>query len=221
MGGDALRLGVALVEELGRPAMGRQPLSRLDRLVDGGTHDGWTNSTFSVDTCNRSVRASELAASDARCLVVELRELGRMLELGAVAEHGDRHGQPPRLGGERDSRSVTARVTAFRPDLAYPPGVLGRRREALAVDRVEDRPQEQRVAAGGRVARDDERLLGLDLELVPGQRATEVTLNAVGLITSAEGSAISSVSSSFSTLCSGGRRPRTTTSGSPSSRRAR
>ena len=93
-----------------------------------------------------------------------------MLELGAVAEHGDRHGQPPRLGGKpRQPQRHRARHR-LRPDLAHPPGVLGRRREALAVDRVEDRPQEQRVAAGGRVARDDERLLGLDLELVPGQR---------------------------------------------------
>ena len=169
MSSDALRLGTSRVEDLRCPPVGEQPLGGLDRLVDGGPDDR-------VDELDGRRRdAQEVGASQGgrgergEVPVVELGEDGRVAELGAVAEHRRGHREPPRLG--RQSREPQRHRARDRlgPDLAHLRGVLGRRREALAVHRVENRAQEERVAAGGRVAGDHEGLFRLDRELRPRQ----------------------------------------------------
>jgi hypothetical protein len=137
--GDALGLLAGLVEQLGGPAVHRQPLRGLDRLVDGGAHDR----VDELDVLGRDaqeVGAGERGRRERREVpVVQVGERRRMPNFGSVAEHGDGNREAPGLRGKtREPQRHRARHR-LRPDLAHPAGVLGRGREALAVDRIQNR----------------------------------------------------------------------------------
>ena len=101
--------------------------------------------------------------------VVELGQRGDVAQVGPVAEHGRRRGEPPgRLGQAREAQRHRA-GDRLRPDLVDARRVLGRGREALTLQRVEEGAHEERVSAGRLVAGRDGLGLRLHAELLLGE----------------------------------------------------
>ena len=182
-------------------------MRRLDRLVHGRAHHRV-----------RRTRPSASSRAAARRARARSRRASRA---------GDRRAPraPPRRAARRRRRAPPPRSrSAWPPPAAVraavqPHGspaparprararVLGDRLDALPVQRSDERADEERVAAGRGVARRDELGTGGVLKYSVTTIATPGSLSAVGRMTSAVGSETSSVRSSFSTDCSGGRRP--------------
>ena len=160
--GDLLRLRAGLGQDLRRSAMRGDAFRRRHVVVDGGTHDR-------VRERGRQLEMQQVGARERRrrvaCeLTVDPGELGSVSQLRPVAEHGDRTREHSRL--RRETREPQRHRTRhrLRPDLLDAARIRGSRCEPLALDRVQERPHEQRVAAGRSPARVDEFLVRLTIE---------------------------------------------------------
>ena len=179
-----------------------------------------------MDEPERGLKAEDRRLGESRCRVcgdvtVEVRERRYDAELRILAEHCRcprqrsgfaRQARQPQLDGPRDGG---------RPDLHHRPRLVGPRGHLLARERVEQRAQQQRVAARRLEARPRERLVGVGGEHARTSASTAAWLSAFGSTSRAAGSATSSESSTFSNPCSGGRSAATTSTGRPSSLRTR
>ena len=137
---------------------------RVDRCAD-----------HRMDEPERGVKAEDRRLGESRCRVrgdvtVEVRERRHDAELRILAEHCRRPGQRSGLARQAREPQLDGARDGGRPDLHHRSRVLGPRRHLLARERVEQRAQQQRVAARRLEARPRERLVGVGGEHAPDER---------------------------------------------------
>jgi hypothetical protein len=206
-------------EQLGGPSVGAGALVSTDLLVDGCPH-------HRVDELQRVLDAQETGADQHRRgpggrLHVQVGQGRGVLQMGPVPQHGGGPHQGGRRGGQAGQPERDRPGHRLRARLEHTSGVGGGRDELFPREGVEQRLQVQRVAPGRRVARVGKGRVGFGGERLAGQRRHRRRPQRAGPCPTAAGSASTSVSSDDWRPCSGGRAATATSSGSPSSRRAR
>ena len=159
---DLLGLGAGLGEDRRRAAVRGDALGRRHVVVHRRAHDR-------MRELERHLVVQEVGAGERRrrvaCEVtLETREGCCMPELCAAAEHRDRAHEHRRLRRQARQTQRDRPRDRLGPDLRDAHRVLARRVEAFALDRVEQRLDEERIAAGRRPAGADEVLVRLPAE---------------------------------------------------------
>ncbi len=175
--GDLLGLGAGRREHLGRPAVGLGTLRPGDVVVDDGAHHRMGELERQVRP--QHVRARERCGGVRRGVHAESGEGGGVLELRAPTEDGHRPRERRRLG--RDARQSQRHRAGhrLRPDREDPRRLRRGRLHALAAERVEQRLEEERIAAGRLLARVHELGRRLDAERLAREERRRVAAERV------------------------------------------
>jgi hypothetical protein len=156
--GHALGRGSRLRENPGGARVEQLALARRDVVVDRVAHEGVHEGELRIAA--EYLRVRELVGGAGRVLDWDLRYERRRGDLGAVAEDGDGTHEPPRLGGQARQPQQHRARDGTGAQLAHRSGIGGVWSDPLDPQCAHELAQEQRVAAGRRVAGGAERVVG-------------------------------------------------------------
>ena len=148
---DLLGRRVGLGEELGGRRVLVLALGAVQVRVDRGAEDRMHEGKVALDA--EQAVSGERRGRVRSELAVDTGERCRVGEPHVVAEHGDRLRERGRLDRQARQPKADRARDGFGADLVHALRVLRLRGDALARERVEERSEEQRVAAGRLVAR--------------------------------------------------------------------
>ena len=166
--GDALGRCSCRGQRLGRRRVPRLPLARREVLVERGAHDGMDEPQTRPP--DEDVGPHEVVRRRGGGLLAEPRHLTGELQLGVVAQHGDGSGQLVRRRAERGEPMQDEAAHGRRADRLDVAGGSGRRLDPGRFESGEQLAQEQRVAAGRRMACAAERLRRVRAQALPRER---------------------------------------------------
>jgi hypothetical protein len=158
--GDAHRRDVLVAQDLGGAAVQRRALARADVGVDGGCQQGVGEAQHA-----RAGRAQDLAGGErvgggGHAGGVAAGQRGDVAHLGVVAEDRDRARDARRVVGQAHEPHRHRAQDRFGRERADALGVVGRRPEALGLDRADELAEQKAVALGHAPAGVGERLVG-------------------------------------------------------------
>ena len=214
---DHLGRGTEVHQRSRRALVQQLSLGRGEVVVDGVAHQR-------VHEAERRLRPQDLrprqgASGNRDTVLVNLGQRRDCREPGTVAQHrdgaryGDGVGRQPCQPQQHRARHRA------RPDLADHIGVSPVGPHAVRLQRLEQLPYEQGIAAGSRVTRGAERLLGFGPRRPRTSSATAASLSSSGCTETATGS--SAISARSLEYCSDVRAAATMSTWRPSSLRSR
>ena len=163
----ALGRRALLRQRLGRRGVPRLALAGREILVQGRANDRM-NESQALAT-DEDVRPDELIRRRTGGVLAQPRHPADELQLAVVAEHGDRPRQLGRIRTERGKPMQDEAAHGRGTDRLHLARRARRRSDPRRVQRAEQLPQEQGIAAGGSVARAAELLGRLRAEALPRQ----------------------------------------------------
>ncbi len=166
LGGDGVHVRTGLAQRAGGPQVGELPLGRRQLAVHGVVHER-------VDEAERRLRPQDLGGGEDRHGICDLAggTAGERRDdpgVRALAQQCDGPRDRDRRRPEPPQPQQHRARDGARPDLADHAGRVGVGPHALGVERAQQLPQEQRVAAGAAVARLGEGRRRLAAQLAAG-----------------------------------------------------
>ena len=165
--------------------------------------------------------SNERAGGRQRRARLDPGQRGGERELSAITEDRRRTQEPVASPGRRARRVEIAIRDCLWTELEHVRRLLCGRRDPLPPDCVEQRDQEERVAARSCLSAAANAAVGLDRQVVRAQARQPTPAQTAGPDHHAGGIGEQFRDERGKLACSGGRVPRSSRSGSPSSRRAR
>ena len=175
---DLVQRGAGAAQHAGRAGVQELALPQRQALVDGVADER-------VHEPGRRFRAQDLGAGErghraGDLRLVEPRDTGDRRQVRSLPQHRDRAGDARRLAGQPGEPQQDGARDRARPDRPHHVGVGGIGLDRVGFERVQQLPDEQRVAAGGRVAGRAEGAVGFGTEPARDERADRLLRERAG-----------------------------------------
>ena len=162
LGGDLLDGGAGGVDDPGRPAVIDRRRAAGDAVVDGRAHERMGEAQRQPRSEDGVVR--QLVGGRGGRPVLEARQRGRTVQVGARAEHGDRARERRGVAGQRGQARGQGARDRVGHEGRHRAGRAGVGHDAVAGQRARELAQQKRVAGARLVARGAEALVGAGAE---------------------------------------------------------